>query len=205
MNATKYLHTYFRIEAGYVWGQGMSKEAGDTFDAEIREILGALGFTPKHIRDGSGSCTVMQRGKESLYCHPMDLSGYVLEPSIPEIEAAISKARTFKIRKIDSVHTAFDYSAEQMTARLEELRPALEENALRCFTTARKNLGKTMPLDAWLEWLRSHSDWMRDSDNDKTAKEWLWKTLAGLVETGKIKVIGKNKFNAEIYRTVKAA
>lgn len=196
MEATKYVHAYFRIEAGYEWGRGMSQDAATSFDKKLSAMFAPLGFSPVQS-DISGGCVTMHRGKESLYCHPMDLSGYILPESIPAIRAACP----FHLRTVDIVHEAYDYTPEQMTQRLAELKPELVEAYKRAYTTKRRNLGKTLQGDGFLSWLRKRSDWIIESDNDKAAKTWLWQIFDELIQSGDILRIGETKWKAAIYRT----
>ena len=133
-----YVKTYFRIEAGYVWNQGMDKEAGNKFKEEITKILSGIGFNAKPCR--IGGCIEGFRGAENIYCHPMNLSGYVRKDAMEEIKIAISGAKTFRLRYIDTYEEALNYTPDELLKELQNRRPDIEKAILERFKTKRKNL-----------------------------------------------------------------
>lgn len=134
-----YLRVYFRVEAGYIWGEGMPSENRDRFCQEVREILSGIGFSISAPRI-SGGCPEAQRGGEYLYCHPMELSGYVAENSIEEIKPLLSSAKTFKLRKADVYDTSYNFTEDEFRAALKAEREKIEDLILARFRTPRRNL-----------------------------------------------------------------
>lgn len=136
-----YVNTHFRVEAGYHGGDGMTKEQTTAFFAECKDILSRLGFSVKD-ENGSGACPEGFRGAENLYCHPQDLSGYIIKEKIPEIEAELASAKTFKHCHTDTYEEVLNYTEDEFRAALEDCRPKLEQNILTACVTKRKNLFK---------------------------------------------------------------
>lgn len=133
-----YVKTYFRIEAGYVWSQGMDKETDNKFKEEVAEILSGIGFEAKPCR--IGGCIEGHRGVENLYCHPMNLSGYIRKDAIEDIRAVISNAKTFTLRHIDTYQEVMNYTQEELLEELQNRRADIENAILQKFKTKRKNL-----------------------------------------------------------------
>jgi len=80
------------------------------------------------------------RGKESLYCHPDDLSGDVLKDTIVEVEALVSSAKTFESRWTDTYNTAYDMDSGTLTSLLDDCRDELLAGMFDAFQTKRKTL-----------------------------------------------------------------
>jgi hypothetical protein len=142
-----YVHVYFRINAGYVWGAGMDKDKVLSFDTEIVGILRGLGFDKWEdwpVRSMSGACPKGWRGVEHLYCHPMDLSGWVKAEAVPVIEEALKHGKTFTLRGIDRFKEAMNYTEEEYTRAMEAKRGELEGKLIEVFTTTRKNRYKSL-------------------------------------------------------------
>ncbi|MDA8239253.1 MAG: hypothetical protein M0Z67_02655 [Nitrospiraceae bacterium] len=142
-----YVRTYFRVESGYVWGQGMPEEKCWAFYFEIVRILDAIGFK-NWKKSGSGSCFEGFRGScESLYCHPQDLVGWVKKDKVEEIADVLRKGATFKLYRVDTYEDAYNYTVEELKAALPERKEELEGQLLERFRTPRRNLFKFPDLD----------------------------------------------------------
>lgn len=110
-----YIHTFIRVESGYVWGEGMSEDKTAAFYREVAEKLAVIGFTEKAEPSGLcriGTCPTMMRGKERLYCHPMDLAGYLREGSREAILTALAGAATFTVRAVDEYERKLDITSK---------------------------------------------------------------------------------------------
>lgn len=142
-----YVRTYFRVESGYVWGQGMPEEKCWAFYFEVVRVLDALGFK-RWKKSGSGSCFEGFRGScESLYCHPQDLVGWVRKDRVEEISETLRKGTTFKLYCVDTYEEAHNYTVEELKAALPERKEALEGQLLERFRTPRRNIFKFPDLD----------------------------------------------------------
>lgn len=132
-----YARVYFRVDAGYVWGEGISTEKGNRFDEEVVRLLTSAGFTEeendmKHI----GGCPTMRRGREHLYCHPMDISGQVKVSSIPEISALLGQEsnQTFKLRDTDVVSEEYViFTPEELLRELTKRRDEIKALTLSAY------------------------------------------------------------------------
>jgi len=143
-----YLKTYFRIETGYVWSEGHPDELSKKFKEEISQIFSKLGF--KIVKPSmSCACYEVVRGKERLYCHPMNLSGEIKESSIPEIENALKNADFIKYRTVDTYDYHYDLD-EASTLQLLKDKYSLKTRELileKCKTT-RKTKFVSLHLDS---------------------------------------------------------
>lgn len=129
---------YFRIDAGYVWGQGMDKAAYVRFAAEVVALLAGLKFSPKPGRRLPGASTTMLRGPERLYCHPMDLSGELFPESIPVVEAAIKVATTFRLRAVDTYEDFIVYTPTDVDATVQAAMPEIRRAVFDALRPTRK-------------------------------------------------------------------
>lgn len=142
---TRYLKTYFHINAGYVWGVGMDVSAFQKFEEEVQVIMESIGFEmqPRTSRSASLYAT---RGLEKLYCHPRNLSGYVKEESISEIKEALELAETFRLDHVKTWATAFNITSNEYINLLKENEQSLRNQVLDLFETRNRNLFKYKDL-----------------------------------------------------------
>ena len=138
-----YVKCYFRIESGYKWGEGMNEDLNKNFNKELKAIFKPLGFTIKEPKYNHCSIEVW-RGAENLYCHPMDLVGYIKEYNILEIEKAIKQAKTFSFRCVDTYDKVFNYSDGELIFELAKIKDKIEQDILEMFKTKRSNLYKSI-------------------------------------------------------------
>ena len=126
MSGDTYVNTYFHLDAGYVWGNGYSREQSTAFDDEVTALLGSIGFTVVRKGGLSGSCPEMSRGKENLYCHPMHLNGAVLEASVDEIARRLGSGKSFRLRNVETHERMKDYDIADLmlavTPHVAEIR-----------------------------------------------------------------------------------
>ena len=137
-----YVKVYFRVNAGYQWGAGMDDNKVHSFYAEVAARLVSLGFNceVKSHEEIHGACPMATRGVEWLYCHPMELSGWVVQDAVPAIEAALQNATTFTLRHIDTYETAMNYTEDEFRQALEAKGADIAANIRTRFTTKRSNL-----------------------------------------------------------------
>ncbi|MEW6587398.1 MAG: hypothetical protein AB1442_17540, partial [Nitrospirota bacterium] len=120
-----YVKIYFRVESGYVWGQGMPEDKCWAFYFEVIRILDDIGFK-SWKKSGYGCCFEGFRGScENLYCHPQDLVGWVRKDKVEEIAEALRKGVTFNLYHIDTYEEAYNYTVEELKAALPERKEAL--------------------------------------------------------------------------------
>ena len=87
------------INSGYVWGKGHTKEQNEIFESEIKRILTNIGFKKWHKRLQSAAWEGVKDDQEALYCHPMDLVGYVdFKETLPIIERELIKSKIIEFR-----------------------------------------------------------------------------------------------------------
>lgn len=96
-------NVFFRIEVGYVWGKGYSKEQNIAFEKEVQAIFSALGWGrwKKVLQCSSWTC-YFGNTDENLYCHPMSISGEIDIERIPAIEEALKNAKGIQFRGTDT-------------------------------------------------------------------------------------------------------
>ncbi|MFY0521094.1 hypothetical protein ACOMCU_25200 [Lysinibacillus sp. UGB7] len=136
MKTTTYIKTYFRISCGYEMGGGMNEDKYEFFQSEIQKIFVLLGFEIVKSKIAGASDTAY-RNKESLYLHPQNFSGFILETSICEIEAAI-KASALKLNCVDTYEVLYDADAEFLLRKLQEAKEAIREEIFEKHKTTRK-------------------------------------------------------------------
>ncbi len=141
MDKPIYIDTYFRIESGYEWGRGMSKEKTEAFFAEIKSLFSQNGFT---IEDSKyGGCPYVMLDKTRLYCHPQELSGPVKKELIERIEKILTQGTTFQYLRTDTYDEILDLTEEEELAYYHETHDMTIEDILReWFRTKRRNLYK---------------------------------------------------------------
>lgn len=178
-----YIKVYFRIKAGYKWGEGMTEESSNIFHEELDNILKSVGFKIVPAKYSS-ACEEAVRGIESLYCHPMNVSGYVVKESIPEIESALKTAKTFECYHVDTYEEIRNYTAEEFENELYNNQVELENKFLKVFKTKRKNL--FVPENALYN-VKSNIAYNNDrNDLRRIESEFLQRLFNQLVEQGKL-------------------
>lgn len=191
-----YVKTYFRIESGYIWGEGHPEHLSNAFIGEIKQILSQLGFEYKEPENGH-YCYEGFRGGENLYCHPQNLSGWLKEEGISEVESVIKNAKSFRWRYTDTYDRCFNYTSDELLRELIEKDAIIEDLILQAYKTPRSNLMKCYNFD-----LKTPINFIRDRLELKLLEEQYIKgKFLSLVEEGKIKT-GKNKWGDTVYRSV---
>ncbi len=138
---TPYKHVYFRLDSGYVWGEGMGQSKTEKFYSDILSLFEAEGWTIKEpYHQGSGA--TVANGNSSLYIHPQEVSGYVTEDLIPAVSAALEHGCTFQHYATDIYDTAYNWTAQQYRDYLNSKRGDINAALLEAFKTPRRNLYK---------------------------------------------------------------
>lgn len=138
---TPYKHVYFRLESGYVWGEGMDQAKTENFYSDILALFEADGWTIAEPYS-SGSGATVTNGNSSLYIHPQEASGYVTEDLIPAVSAALEHSCTFEHYATDIYDTAYNWTARQYREYLNSKRGDINAALLEAFKTPRRNLYK---------------------------------------------------------------
>ena len=142
MDKSIYRDTHFRIESGYEWGRGMSKEKTGAFFAEIKSLFSQNGFTIE-AECKYGGCPEVVLDKTRLYCHPQELSGPVREDLIGRIKKILAQGTTFQYLRTDTYGEILDLTeAEELAYYHEAHDNTIEEVFREAFRTKRRNLYK---------------------------------------------------------------
>lgn len=129
---TKLTNVFFRIEAGYEWGHGMTKDALQLFYKEITALFTQNGWT---IQEDKIGCPSAVKGEEKLYLHPMDFSGNLSKESIHQVEHFLQEGKTYKLRCIDTYQTVYSISTDDYVKYLKENTEDIRKKILIAFTT----------------------------------------------------------------------
>lgn len=141
MDKSVYIDTYFRIEAGYLWGHGMSEEKTEAFFAEVKHLFMEKGFNVKERKHG---CPDVVLGKTCLYCHPQSLSGPVLEDHMKLVKEILAKGTTFRYLCTDTYGEILDLTEEEELAYYHGLHDMTIRSVFsEAFRTKRRNLYKS--------------------------------------------------------------
>lgn len=138
---TPYRRVHFRLNSGYVWGQGMSREKSENFYSEILSLFVDAGWTiSQPYRFGSGA--VVTNGNSSLYIHPQEVSGYVTDDLIPGVEDLLDRGSSFLHYNTDFYGTAYNWTAQEYWEYLNSKRSEIYDALLEAFKTPQGNLYK---------------------------------------------------------------
>ena len=139
-----YQMTCFYITGDYEWGRGYStKAAANTFHTEAADLFSEVGWQIQQGDSSRGICDTAVRNLESLYLHPMQFSGIILESSIPEIQGIIKKGQSFRYGGIYQGEKYIEMSDEAYRKYLESRRGEIQTAILERFKTKRRNLFRT--------------------------------------------------------------
>ena len=135
-----YRQTHFTILSAYEWNKGFpNRKSADAFYEELGELFRSAGWEYKP-EDGCGSDACALRGKETLFLYPREISGIVLDNSVPEIESLLAHATTFRHIRTYGRTEYVEMSDEAYLAYLESRRGEIEAAILERFKTKRGNL-----------------------------------------------------------------
>lgn len=140
----KYRQVYFRIYSKYAYGNGWAgdDEAATAFREESCKLFEKGGWTIQPGRASSGVCDTVIKGQQELYLHPMNFSGVVSEDEIPQIEAILAQATTFRCDGTDRYEEYLDLSDEDYWTLLKSRKEEIIAAILEQYKTKRRNLYK---------------------------------------------------------------
>lgn len=149
---------YFYIEAGYIWGFGMSEEQISRWAAEIRELFSAHGFTIEECKHAT-NCPYVIKGHTRLYCHPQELAGVCQVSHISEIEAILHKGTTFRFTESKRFGRVYDFTPGQEADYYQSKEPDIRQSLLRAFGTDSRQVYKyrTEILELVIQKFRIHT------------------------------------------------
>lgn len=135
-----YREVYFRIDSAYHgydgWTSAKDKVA---FNEETRRLFQNAGWT-LHVGERDCFCDTITKGMQELYLHPMNFSGVVSEEEIPEIEALLAKATTFRCRATDRMAVYYEMTDDEYLKHLDSKRDEIIKAILERCKTKRSNL-----------------------------------------------------------------
>ncbi len=188
----RYIDTYFRIDAGYVWGEGMDEEACRRFYDEIILLFVRSGWTV--VPHSIGNTVDVVNGKNKLYVHPMDLSGPCEESLIGKVEDILRQGTTFTLTRTDRFDTLLDLDDEGL---MELYRKSNDENDsiiiekfLPYRPKSRRHVTMTLMEIGDVIKVNTLSDRLGRMSGDTTDR-YLHERFDALVEAGKIKTKGQ--------------
>lgn len=184
-----YHHTYFRIESGYKWGEGMSHEAFEAFISEIILLFARAKWTVAPV--SVGDCVDVIKGKTKLYVHPQEVSGACEDSLIPEVEAILAKGKTFSHYRTDTFGELFDLEGETLSAAYHTKDEETKRLICKFFSKPRDKrtvrmdlfeLSEKVKIPTLKEYLGRYSD--------DTADRYIKEVFDSLVEEGRIISVG---------------
>ena len=132
-----YYKTYFHIDAGYKWGEGMAPELRDRFYGEMMDLFAKAGWQVSPPQSPTTCPTVQKNGNE-LYCHPMELTGPCEESIQEEVQTILEFAETCHLRSIDIKSQVYAVTDDQYRSALEIAKPDIERDIMDAFQTPSK-------------------------------------------------------------------
>ena len=138
----EYVDVHFRIETpSYYTGSGVgfqNNEDRDAFTAEKLKVFLSIGWTCAES-EYNGRCMVVVKGKQHLYLHPQDFSGYVLKNEVKAIAEALEQHETFSIRWVDLYKTVYDISDAAYRRILQDKTEEIRKLVFESCKTNRRN------------------------------------------------------------------
>ena len=141
----EYRAVRFALEAGYVWGQGMSSEKHQLFESEIVGLFLFFGQGWQIKPRDAISCPEVFKGKNRLYLHPMEVTGELEVGMIDKVTSLLKTGQTFKMTEAKVLDSLVDMSDEEYKAKLEGEKAAIRAALLVALKTKRKNLYASGP------------------------------------------------------------
>lgn len=156
-------NVYFRIDIpAYVNAlnchtedaQEKERVAVAAFDQEIVAVLQRDGWALKDGcrwgKDKTG-CPEMQKGAQTLYCHPQSISGHVLSSDVERLETLFRGCTSFGYRWTDQYEFVVVTTSDEDETALyaEEYGPSVRKYIQDAFTTPRRNLYKRDFHELW--------------------------------------------------------
>jgi len=129
----KYNRVRFSIEAGYVWGGGMTVEAHNAFSKEIVALFLANGWQLKE-RKIANACNEVVKGKSELYLHPMEITGALAADLVEPVEAMLRTGESFELNTVHIGEELTDLSDEGYYELLAEKKEEIKSRLLAGLT-----------------------------------------------------------------------
>lgn len=138
-----YIKTHIRIDTptyrrnGPGWDEPAERTA---FYKELATIFEELGFKLQGEKNDTlkRMAVTVERGLESLYLHPDDLSGWLAEGSLKHILDALKQAKTCKVRFVDTYETKVDCTVDEFEAMFAAHASVLRERLIEKLKTRDK-------------------------------------------------------------------
>lgn len=140
----KYINTHIRVDTPTYRRNGQPgwDEPGErtAFYKELAAIFEGIGFTPQSEKEYllKVMAVTVERGKESLYLHPDDLSGWLAEGSLEGILDALKQSKTCKVLFVDTYETKVDCTVDEFEAMLTAQASVLRERLIEKLKTPNK-------------------------------------------------------------------
>ena len=135
-----YQDMYFTIHGSYDFETGFpNPQAAEDFERECRDLFHSAGWEYKPGNQNGSSARAVC-GKQELYLHPIQFSGIILQESVPEIEALLAQATTFRHIQTYGDAEYVEMSDEEYQAHLDSRREDIQKAILERFKTKRRNL-----------------------------------------------------------------
>jgi len=117
-------HYFFHFNSPYEWGKGMNETTGEKLFAEFEEILRLTGLEvvqKSNPKSTVGSCPRTWEGENYLYCHPMNISGYLTEEKFEKVKEVIEnfESNLFSVRSIEE-HPVRPYGVEDIQRNVKK-------------------------------------------------------------------------------------
>lgn len=141
----KYFEVSFDINCpAYYTGQRVgfqNSKDRESFNNECLELFFSAGWElSEDGRNKSGYCCEVSKGKQSLYIHPQQISGAVLETEIDGIVDLLQRAVSFSFERKNVCDHYDDIPDEQYQKFLESKSEDITKEILSKLKTKRRNL-----------------------------------------------------------------
>lgn len=138
---TEYRKVAFKLNVPrYVLGEGWTDDADRKAFCEECKVLFQNIDWEIHNETDSWSYNTAVSNKEHLYLKPVSMKGEILESSIPKIEKALSKAKTFDHVQTVVGSACYDLKDAEYLLKLRERAPEMEQDLLQWCSTSQRNV-----------------------------------------------------------------
>lgn len=128
MTTADYTHLkryFFHFNSPYEWGKGMSENLTEKMFQEMTKILNEIGFevVMGGVTEGIGRCPQAWEGENYLYCHPMNISGYLTQEKFEKAKEVIEnyKSNLFSVRSIEA-HPVREYGVDNIQRNVKKYK-----------------------------------------------------------------------------------
>ena len=190
-----YRNTYIRIRNAY---PDWKTADADAFYAELEALFTSAGFDIQRSRYGAPNAV---KDGTSIYCHPQNLSGWMVEADVPALTDHLSQATTFRVVMVDGYKRGYNYTPGEFAEALAASHDAVRELLLTKFRTKRRNLyipdDKLVYLQTALGFFRSGV--IGSTELEKMELGYIRHVMNELVDEGRI--FRATKGYRTLYRT----